>query len=571
VTAVLALLVAVGVLLVLIVRLQNGGDAVERAEQAQLATRLTRVAGEALFALDDEQGVAELWLAVPTTANRQSYRAATEATDEALAALRTAWNMERTGLEDMAPPRLEDVVEAVEILPELRAVALAAREDSTYRSYGRVADVLLAGVAAIASLVPEPTQVPELTAYVTLLEVADSYALERSLVTARIAAGQAFSGDESAQLALLEQEARIRLAAAQALVQDDTRDRILDLIFQTGTAPTEELLAELLGSGAGDPEIDTVAWFDASTARLATLREIAAEANTAAAARADGAEEDARASRTRSAVGLGILLLVAIAAGVGAVLASRDHARALVEHNALSAGLLRWFLPETFPDVAGLEIVARYVPASEFTRAGGDWYDVYPVSGDTVGITIGDVVGHGPTATAHMAELRNLLRGISLTGPGSPAAQLQTLDRSITGADTMATLLHGLLDVRIGRFVYARAGHLPGLLRRGDGSIDRLAGGSGPPVGARSGTGFHEETVDLGSGDLIVLFTDGLVEGRERTIDAGMDAAAAIVGADTPDLDVLARDLVTARPEHEDDGALLLVRWHPSPRGGPLG
>src|SRR5690606_23786667 len=124
--------------------------------------------------------------------------------------------------------------------------------------------------------------------------------------------------------------------------------------------------------------------------------------------------ESAETTAALRTVGLAGLLVMSVLAGAAAVGVARERARALDEHGALAQGLLEWFHPERLREFDDLSVAGRYDAASEFTRAGGDWYDVYRIDDGRVAITIGDIAGHGAHATAQMAEARHLLRGVTL-------------------------------------------------------------------------------------------------------------------------------------------------------------
>jgi anti-sigma regulatory factor (Ser/Thr protein kinase) len=185
--------------------------------------------------------------------------------------------------------------------------------------------------------------------------------------------------------------------------------------------------------------------------------------------------------------------------------------------------LQRSMLPAELPHVAGVGIAARYEPSAPGTSAGGDFYDVFETADGRLVLVIGDVVGHGVLAAAVMGQLRAGLRVLALQDP-SPAAVLAGLDAFVDsiGPETFATALVGLLDPASGRLELATAGHLPPLVRRvGEPpTVEFLELPPSPPIGLAAPR--STETVWLGRGDVLLLYTDGLVEVPREDIDTGL-------------------------------------------------
>jgi serine phosphatase RsbU (regulator of sigma subunit) len=230
----------------------------------------------------------------------------------------------------------------------------------------------------------------------------------------------------------------------------------------------------------------------------------------------------------------------------------------------LSDGLRQWFATTTFPSVENVQIAGRYVPASVRTRSGGDWYDVYRAD-DELALVIGDVAGHGPDATAHMAQLRNLLHGQSTARVLDPAAQVDLLDRTVSGSGMLATLTYGLLDVDKGRFTYTRAGHIPLLIRSAAGDVRIEEEGTGPPLGSGVTLPRATRTTQLYPGDVLILMTDGLVERVNRDIDLALDEISKELTEAGPTSEEMLDQLFEMREDsHADDAAALLVRWNES-------
>jgi len=167
-------------------------------------------------------------------------------------------------------------------------------------------------------------------------------------------------------------------------------------------------------------------------------------------------------------------------------------------------------LASSVPVVPGADVAAQYLVAAEDTAAGGDWFEAIPL-GDRLVLAVGDVVGHGVEAAAVMAQLRTALR-MQILARRSIAEALEAVDRFhryVPGSKS-ATVCVGSLDFGTGEFRYCTAGHPPPLLVTAGAKSRYLAPSGAGPLG--SGTGFPVCTEVLGLGDVILLFTDGLIE-----------------------------------------------------------
>ena len=247
----------------------------------------------------------------------------------------------------------------------------------------------------------------------------------------------------------------------------------------------------------------------------------------------------------------------------------------LYEHeHRVAETLQRSLLPETLPDLPGAELAALYLPGSSEASVGGDWYDALAVGDDTAALVIGDVVGKGVKAASSMGQLRNAVRAYLLEGYG-PAETLVRVNRLVdTLGGSFATLLIVLVELESGRIRYSSAGHPPALVVTPDGSTHWLDQGVSAPVGASADLVYREAEDQLPPASALVLYTDGLVERRGESIDAGL-ARLAAAAADCPGhAGTLAGRLAlgasdTARPDdvavlalsrHQDAGAPLLIR-----------
>ncbi|MFJ7066265.1 SpoIIE family protein phosphatase [Streptomyces sp. NPDC101115] len=238
-----------------------------------------------------------------------------------------------------------------------------------------------------------------------------------------------------------------------------------------------------------------------------------------------------------------------------------DNARLYTTQRQAALTLQRSLTNNALPDVTGLELTGRYLPASDHD-VGGDWFDVVALPGGRTGLVIGDVMGHGIHAAAVMGQLRTAVRTLARHDI-QPARMLRSLDAVVAdlGEDEMATCVYAVYDPAGAGWTIARAGHPPPAVVTPDGAVTFLDGPPGTPLG----TGAHEfgtEEVALPAGGLLVLYTDGLIEARDQDLDQGMArVAAALRDMDRP-LDELCDELLAGLPEGpaQDDVAMLLAR-----------
>jgi anti-sigma regulatory factor (Ser/Thr protein kinase)/putative methionine-R-sulfoxide reductase with GAF domain len=216
--------------------------------------------------------------------------------------------------------------------------------------------------------------------------------------------------------------------------------------------------------------------------------------------------------------------LLELAAARAAPAIERAHVfDALEREHRAGVALQRSLLPERLPEVFGVPVAARYLPARD--EVGGDWYDVIELPNGHLGIAIGDVVGHGVRGATLMGQLRTSLRAYALEGygPGRALERLNRLLQSIRGRG-MATASFVVLDPESGRFRFSSAGHPPPLVISPSGSARYLDMETGAPLGALSHVTYSEHEETLEEGEIILLYTDGLVEVRGQSLDVGLDA-----------------------------------------------
>jgi serine phosphatase RsbU (regulator of sigma subunit)/anti-sigma regulatory factor (Ser/Thr protein kinase) len=184
----------------------------------------------------------------------------------------------------------------------------------------------------------------------------------------------------------------------------------------------------------------------------------------------------------------------------------------------------RSLLPERLPEIPGLSVAARYLPAREEAKVGGDWYDVLELPGDSVGLVMGDVVSHGIRAASIMGQIRSAIRAYALDreSPGGTLTKLNTVVRGLDKRET-ATAVYFALDLVERTFCFASAGHPPPLVIDPAGDARFLEEGRSVPLGAHAGTRYREAVVRLEPGSTIVLYTDGLVERRGSSLNQGLE------------------------------------------------
>ncbi|MGW0951520.1 SpoIIE family protein phosphatase [Streptomyces sp. NPDC002545] len=244
---------------------------------------------------------------------------------------------------------------------------------------------------------------------------------------------------------------------------------------------------------------------------------------------------------------------------------SIDNARWYQSVRNAAVTLQRSLLPEHPSHLVGLEIASRYQPAQATSEVGGDWFDIIPLSGDKTALVVGDVMGSGIDAAATMGRLRTATCTLAELD-FDPAQVLQHLDRITSGLEHyIATCLYAVYDPHHGECHIANAGHLPPVLVHTGRPPELLDLCPGAPLGV-GGVTFHSSTLDLGPGDDLVLYTDGLVETRHHPIDDRLDTLLGLLDGSEgrPVGETCDLLLHTLRdPGDHDDVALLIARICP--------
>ncbi|MFJ8510106.1 SpoIIE family protein phosphatase [Streptomyces avermitilis] len=252
-----------------------------------------------------------------------------------------------------------------------------------------------------------------------------------------------------------------------------------------------------------------------------------------------------------------------------------DNARRYTRERSTALTLQRNLLPQQLPGQTAVEVASRYLPAGPQTGVGGDWYDVIPLSGSRVALVVGDVVGHGIHASAAMGRLRSAVRTLAEVDlpPEEVITYLDDLvlhvgdsaqdEDEVSAADLGATCMYAVYDPVSRQCSLATAGHpLPAVLAP-DGTVRVVSGDIGPPLGI-GGLPFEATDLELDVGTVLALYTDGLVETRDRDFDSGLAQLCHTLARPAATLEETCDNVIGSllRDHPADDVALLLARTH---------
>ena len=259
-----------------------------------------------------------------------------------------------------------------------------------------------------------------------------------------------------------------------------------------------------------------------------------------------------------------------------------DNARRYARERDTALTLQRSLLPQRLPHNSAVEVATRYLPAGFRFGVGGDWYDVIQLSGARVALVVGDVTGHGLHASATMGRLRTAVRALSDVDL-APDELLTYLDDLVVhlnaeeeaqpvpdsveeaGLDLMseigATCLYAIYDPVSRRCVVSRAGHPPPAVVGPDGSVEFAEVPAGPPLGVGR-MPFESVEFEVPPDSLLVLYTDGLVESRSRSLEQGLDLLREVLAEPGRPLEAVCDSVVRALlpAGATDDAALLVAR-----------
>ncbi len=240
-----------------------------------------------------------------------------------------------------------------------------------------------------------------------------------------------------------------------------------------------------------------------------------------------------------------------------------ENRRLYGEQRNVSLTLQRSLLPKELPAIDRMELAARYIPGESGIEVGGDWYSTIAIDDHRFVFVVGDVSGRGLAAATIMAGLRYTTRAYAAIGY-SPERILEMGAKEIN-VDTdrhFATALVGLVDNDRREITLANAGHLPPLLLN-DGSSVFLE----VPVGVPLGVGapiYESKTLPIPPNSTLIAYTDGLVERRNETLDAGLERLREAASLGAPSVDELVTniaDSLLAEHGSDDDTAILAIRW----------
>jgi serine phosphatase RsbU (regulator of sigma subunit) len=235
------------------------------------------------------------------------------------------------------------------------------------------------------------------------------------------------------------------------------------------------------------------------------------------------------------------------------------------EQRSIAQTLQHALLPDELPELSGMEVGARYVPAASGIDVGGDWYDIVDAGDGQVLVMIGDVSGHGLRAATAMASLRHAALAYAAQdhGPASVLARLSDFVNS-DPHEHFATMLCALIDVGAHRLTVASAGHMAPLLIDGAGSDGQFVEiTANVPIGVVRKSPYEEVTVSVQPHTTLIAFTDGLVERRGEIIDTGLARLRATATGQRLPLEDLLSMLAhgLASEGHHDDTAIVGIRW----------
>lgn len=340
------------------------------------------------------------------------------------------------------------------------------------------------------------------------------------------------------------QQATAGLAGALTVEQvcDVVRDLLTEAVGATDTAVVLDgsPAAEVVGSPAADGQEVVQLPLAVGGARLGVLRLTTPTA----------LDDDDR---------------VFLSAFAGQCAIALERARLYERERSTAMALQQSLLPERLPDVPGLELDARFSPGSAEAEVGGDWYDAFALPDDRVVLVVGDVMGKGVRAAAGMGRLRSALRALAHADP-APEAVLQGLDRvfvATEGLDQIATLVYVLVDPRAHSAVVASAGHPPLVIVRA-GRPPALVQPDDPSTPLGLPETRRQQTLRMAPGDLLLGFTDGLVERRGSDIDEGIAEVLRLASgpvARASELVDRMGALMRDRPDARDDATVLAVRF----------
>jgi serine/threonine-protein kinase RsbW len=263
-----------------------------------------------------------------------------------------------------------------------------------------------------------------------------------------------------------------------------------------------------------------------------------------------------------------LAFLATLADQVGLAL---ETAHLYERERAVSYTLQHSLMPGELPTDPRAGITVHYESGVGDMEVGGDWHNEFMLDDHTLAVVVGDVVGRGLAAAATMGQLRSAVRALSMAGLGV-AAVLDQLERFVEDMPEahVATLVYAELDLETGTLRWGCAGHPPPLLLAPNAAPSYLWDGRSMPLGVRIANDDRPVgTQTLIGGSVLLLYTDGVVERRDESMEVGLDRLASVAAARTPEpFDSLADDLVEmmqrGRARAEDDVCLVCLSFEGS-------
>lgn len=214
-------------------------------------------------------------------------------------------------------------------------------------------------------------------------------------------------------------------------------------------------------------------------------------------------------------------------------------------------------LPRSYPQIPGFDIAARCLPAKQ---VGGDFYDWQQVSPTVFNLTLGDVMGKGMAAAMLMATVRAGLHAVTLYNRPAQAVHLaeKALNSDLENSESFVTLFHAQLDASERRLSFVDCGHGYVFIRRAGGSVETLSP-RGLPLGVQGGEVYQEGSITFERGDVLVLYSDGLIDANPQLALSHEILAQQICGGESA-LEMVERLIcLTEQPDPQPDDITVLV------------
>jgi serine phosphatase RsbU (regulator of sigma subunit) len=264
------------------------------------------------------------------------------------------------------------------------------------------------------------------------------------------------------------------------------------------------------------------------------------------------------------------LVGAALAQGLHRIRVRQADRRAVTMEREMSEVLQRSLLGSPV-QADHLQVAVRYQPAAEGAHIGGDWYDTFLLPDGRLTVVVGDVTGHDRHAAAAMSQIRNLLRGIAYALPKRPARVLSALNDAMSGlaVDVFATAVLAQIELPSHELRWSNAGHVPPVLLDAAGDVHLLEAAPEVMLGTRLRGRRSDHVIRLQPGATVVFYTDGLVERRGSSLDAGLkELMETLRGCRHLSAEELC-DHLLARfgAQTEDDVVLAVVRAGPQAAG----